>query len=321
MQIQRIELDNGHGWTLDLKRFSDPATLDPQRRPIVMVPGYAMNTFILSYHPGGTSMVEYLVQGGFEVWTANLRGQGDSRRVAPARRYGLKELALHDVPRVLDHVRASTATNADLIDVVGCSLGASFLYTYLAHHRPDHGVGSMVSIGGPLRWDEAHPVMKVAFRSGRLAGALPVRNTRQLARLALPLVKRAPALLSIYMNAGLIDLGRADEILNTIDDPVPWINRQVARWLRDKDLTVEGLNITEGLAGLDLPILCILANADGIVPPATALSVQRAVAPGAVTVLEVGDSDRWFAHADLFVADTAQEQVFEPMRQWLADRY
>jgi len=176
MQIRRHRVDNRAGWELDLKQFIDPARHDPTRRPIVMVPGYAMNTFILSYHPGGTSMVEYLTRDGFEVWTTNLRGQGDSEARGPMTRYGMRELSLHDVPRVFEYVLDRTESSTARLDAVGCSLGASFLYAYLAHHRHEHPVGSLVSIGGPLRWNQTHPLMKLMFRSARVAGSARISS-------------------------------------------------------------------------------------------------------------------------------------------------
>lgn len=326
MQRQSFEVDNGAGWRLALTRFSSPTALDPARRPVVMVPGYAMNSFILSFHPSGASMIGYLVERGFEVWTTDLRAQGASSRTTGPRPlhlgdpFGLGELALDDLPVMLDRIREETAATVDGLDAVGCSLGATMLYAYLAHHPQDHGLGSMIALGGPLRWDAVHPALKLAFASPRVAGLLPFAGTRALARAALPLVKHAPGLLSIYMNARQIDLSRADELVKTVEDPVPYINRQVARWVRAKDLVVRGVNTTEALRGLDLDVLCVLANEDGIVPAAAARSVRGIVGPGRVEVLEVGTPERWYAHADLFIGPQAQGEVFEPMRRWLLDR-
>ncbi len=310
-------ISNNNGWELELERFTRASGPDPERRPILIVPGYAMNAFILSFHPSGQSMVEYLVDDGFEVWTCNLRGQGGARRNGPARRFGLAELALEDLPVALDHVLANTTSRRQRVDAIGCSLGASLVYAYLAHHADDHVLGAAISVGGPLRWDEVHPAFRVAFRSGRIAGSIPIRGTRRLARLALPLVRRVPALLSIYMNAGQVDLTAADQLVNTVDNPVPYINRQIARWIRDRDLVIRGLNITEALGPVKLPVLCVLANADGIVPVEAVLSAQRAMPDASVDVLRVGDETNWYAHADLFIAHGARDRVFEPMRAWL----
>ncbi|MCK6504610.1 alpha/beta hydrolase [Myxococcota bacterium] len=318
LRIDRRLVDNGEGWQLELQRYHVEGALDRSRRPLLMIPGYAMNTFILGFHPTDRSMVEHLAHDGFEVWTANLRGQGGSVRGGrTARRYGMGELALVDLPRVLAAVRSDSASAHAIVDLVGCSLGASLVYAYLAHHPDDHGVGAVIAIGGPLRWVQVHPALALAFKSPRLAGMIPVVGTRALARRALPLVRHVPPLLSIYMNARRVDLSRPDLLVNTVDDPVPYINRQVARWVRDRDLVVRGLNVTEGMRRVDLPVLVVLANRDGIVPAATARSVADLLPEHRVTVLEVGEGDRWYAHADLFIGAEARREVFEPMAAWL----
>jgi pimeloyl-ACP methyl ester carboxylesterase len=323
---ETMAVDNGAGWQLELTRFWDPDRLDRSRRPLVMVPGYAMNSFILSFHPSGPSMISYLVDDGLEVWTTDLRAQGGSRRTGRRRLmhfgdpFGLGELALDDLPAMLGRVRAETASTADAIDAVGCSLGATMLYAYLAHHTTDHGLGSMLAIGGPLRWESVHPALRLAFSSPRVAGLLPFAGTRALARLALPVVKRTPGLLSLYMNAREIDLSNADALVQTVEDPVPYINRQVAHWVRDRDLVVRGVNTTDALRGLDLDVLVVLANRDGIVPADAARSAQAIIGAHRVDVLEVGTEERWYAHADLFIGPRADAEVFEPMRAWLRGR-
>ncbi len=315
-----VACDNGAGWNLQLRRYADERTQVAGLRPLVFVPGYAMNAHILALHPGGPSMVEHLVSQGFEVWTANLRGQGESVARGKPARWGLGELALDDLAAVLDVVRRTTTTGSERVDLLGCSLGASMVYAWLAHHPKDHGVGSAVAIGGPLRWDAMHPLMKVAFASPALAGALRVKGTRFLAARALPLLTKVPSLLSIYMNADGIDLSAASDFVPTVDDPVPWINRQIAHWSRHKDLMVRGLNVSEGLRDVhDVDVLAVVANRDGIVPPAAARSVSAYLRPEQLTMLEVGTAEHWYAHADLFIGRRAQQDVFDPMGRWLLD--
>ena len=114
MQRDTRLVDNGDGWQLELTRFSPAGGVASGARPVLMVPGYAMNSFILSFHPTGVSMVEYLVNDGLEVWTVDLRGQGGSRRVSGGGRFGLRELSLVDVPAAIRHVLQNTTTGADL---------------------------------------------------------------------------------------------------------------------------------------------------------------------------------------------------------------
>ncbi|MEO1272041.1 MAG: alpha/beta fold hydrolase [Myxococcota bacterium] len=309
---------NDDGWSLDLKQTWDTERFDPERHPIAIIPGYGMNAFVLGYHPNGLSLEAYLAQSGFEVWSLNLRGQGAARRHYGSPNYGFRQLALIDLPCAFAAIRRHSHSQASQqLNLIGCSLGATLMYIYAAHHPTDHHLVRWVTIGGPLRWDNAHPLMRLAFRSPALAGALPIRGTRALARTVLPIAKRLPQLLSLYMNANIIDLTHADQLVQTVDNPNRRLNRQIALWMRDRDLVVAGLDITQALAGIDLPLLCILANKDGIVPPQAVLSVCDAIGTQDVTVLKVGDERTWFAHADLFISRYAQERVFEPLVQWL----
>lgn len=322
MNSEVFHVPNGAGWRLDIERFYDAKRLDKSRRPLVMIPGYAMNTFILSYHPDGTSMVSYLVEQGFEVWTANLRGQGGSRRLRGPRKHGFRDLALVDFPGVRDFVLANTLTQARTIDVVGCSLGATVLFAYLGHHPAQHGIGSMITVGGPLRWNRVHPLVRTLLSSPALAGSLPIFGTRQLAGAALPLLaQRAPFLLSVYMNPKNIDLSAAAELVKTVDDPNMHLTRQIAHWIRNRDLVVDGLNITHSLLDVDIPMMAVVANQDGIVPPEAVLSVFDHIGSKQAEVLRVGTREVPFAHADMFISRDVSREVFEPMATWLERQY
>lgn len=317
MQVTEERLDTGDGWRLDIKRYRDPARFDPDKAPVLIVPGYCMNTFILAFHPRGRSLVEYVTSHGYEVWTSNLRGQGDSQRVASdAGRVGFAQLALRDIPRVVDYVASSTASRRPAPHAIGCSLGGTFLFAYLAHHPNSHGLSSVVGMGAPLRWLDLHPLVQVAFRSATVASMVRVKGTRRMARLALPVAKRIPGLLSMYMNTDHIDLSDAGQLTQTVDDPHPYLNVQIARWVTAQDLKVRGLDVTRGLKQVTLPLLAIYANGDGIVPPKVATSVTEAIG-GRADALEAGDDDVWFAHADMFINDQAEARVFEPLVEWL----
>lgn len=320
MKERLIYANNGDGWGLELRQYWDREHHDPDLRPVLVIPGYCMNTFILNFHPSGDSLVRYLARRGLEVWTANLRGQGGSKRHVGQRKFGFRELSLVDIPIVLDTIQRRNRSNAEKIDVVGCSLGATFVFAYLAHHLDTHPFGAVVSLGGPLRWDKAHPAIEIAFASPYIAGLVKVVGTRAVAKRFLPLAKKVPSVLSIYMNADHVDLNMADKLVQTIDDPVPYLNRQIAHWIASRDLYVGGVNVTKAMKHVDVPLLCVAANKDGVVPQETVASAARAFGGSDIEVLRVGGRDNWFAHADLFVNDEAEERVFAPLADWLRAR-
>lgn len=309
------------GWRLDIRQYRDPEHFDPGLLPIVIIPGYSMNTFILQFHPSGRSMVEYLTQRGFEVFTANLRGQGGSMRIRGDRAIGFRQLALIDYELAESTALAESSTEHDAVAAIGCSLGGSVLYGHLAHHVDDHDIAALVSVGAPLRWERVHPLLEIAFRSPTLAGSLPIMGTRAMARAALPFVQKMPFLLQLYMNTEQIDLSRADELVKTVEDPNPHLNRQIAHWIRERDLMVDDVNVTRAMRHIDdLPLLCILANRDGIVPPEAALSITDYLGTDDIEVLVAGDERHWFAHADLFISHGAEDVVFSPLADWLSER-
>ncbi len=304
------------GWRLHLTRTSAAGRLDRARRPVVIVPGYGMNGFIFGFHPAGTSLVAHLANAGREVWVANLRAQGKSRRRSPeAPSPSLRRYAETDLRAALDAVLDATETDADRVDVIGASLGGSIAYAHLAL-EPRHRVAALCAIGSPLKWRDVPLLLRVPFRSPRLASLIRVRGTQRLAEVALPIATRIPALLSLYMNAANVDLSAAGEMLQTVEDPHPRVNADIAKWMAASDMVLRGVNVTDALRRRREPLLVVLANRDGIVPPETALSARDAWG-GAVDVLRIGDERRWYAHADLFVGHEAPERVFEPIARWL----
>ncbi len=317
LQVREQYVTTADGWSLRMRRTTSPHHFDPDTKPLLIVPGYGMNSFIFSYHPRGTSMERCLAEGGYEVWALDLRGQGHSK---PERsRYGESSLvnyACVDLPAAIDRVLGATKTRARTLTLVGCSLGGSIAYGYLAHDKRPR-VSEMIAMGAPLVWNEIHPLIKVAFSSPTIAGAFRMSGTRTLVKTAFPILERVPSLLALYMNASTIDTQRMGEMSQTVEDPEPSVNRDIAIWMRDRDLRMRGVNVTEAMRRQTMPLLVVVSNQDGIVPERTAVAAADVWGGDDVEILRVGDERNWYAHANLFVADDAPRLVFDPIIRWL----
>jgi esterase/lipase len=121
------------------------------------------------------------------------------------------------------------------------------------------------------------------------------------------------------MNPTLTEQSAAREMVKTVEDPNRYINREIAHWIKSRDLYVRGVNVAERLKRIENPLLCVLALGDGIVPRKTAAYAYEAVGSTSKKLLEVGTASLAMAHADLFVSNEAHKRVFEPLAAWLAD--
>ena len=310
---ERHFVDDGAGWRLALKRVRSEG--EPLGRPVIAVPGYQMNSSVFGFHPTGMSLEEHLASRGLDVWSVDLRGQGRAVRTYGDDDYGLADLAIEDLGAVIRYVRA--VARKPLVDLIGCSLGTALAFAHLAC-VPDAPVAGVVAMGGLVTWVHVNRAAHLAAHAPWIVGRLRMRGTRRLARAALPVVSRvAPGLLSVYLNVASTSTSRPDAMVETVEDPHPGINREIAAWIVHRELTIRGVNVSRALPHMRLPFLCVLGRRDGIVPPATSRAVYEAIGSTDKTLVEVGDDATPIAHADLFLASRAGELVFDPIARWL----
>jgi alpha-beta hydrolase superfamily lysophospholipase len=308
------------GWQLGLRRIVDDDRHNRDYRPVAIIPGYGMNTFILGFHPAGRPLEDYLAEAGFEIWSVSLRAQDGSKSLGGSADYGMYDVSVTDLGAAMDYIVANTKGQQGRVDMIGCSLGGSMVFAHVAL-VPDHRIGSVAALGAPLRWVAIHPLLKLAFSSPFVARNLRLSGTRKLVGIVLPALKHAPWLLGMYIHPNHIDMDRAGEIVQVIEDPNPVLNCEIAHWIANRDLILEGVNITEGMRPFANPLLVLAGNADGIVPRATAKFVMDWVASQDTQFIEVGDRERKFAHADLYISRHSHDMVFAPIAEWFAGRY
>jgi pimeloyl-ACP methyl ester carboxylesterase len=290
---------------------------------VLIVPGYGMNSFIFGFHPRGLSLEGYLASRGLEVWAVDLRAQGKSEWANGGRsdeRYGFADLAVTDLGCAIRHVLAHSKTGAKKVDLLGASLGASLVFAHLAC-VPDAPAHALVSMGGLVTWKNPHPAIRAAFFSPWLVERVRMRGTRRMVEKAFSvLLRHAPSVLSIYLNEASTDLSQAQTMLNTVEDPNRFMNREIAEWIRRRELVVGGVNVSRALARMKHPLLCIVANQDGVVPPETARAPFDDIGSDDKELVCVGEPHRPIAHADLFVATGMQDEVFVRIADFLLSR-
>lgn len=306
MDIETHRVDTSDGWTLEVEH-----AVGASGAPVLFVPGYGMNAWVFRNHPSGTSFLEVLADAGLDPWSVDLRGTSTSRRRRGAPKARMSAQAAVDLPAVLDHIRS--VTGAERVHAIGCSLGGSLLYAHAA--SPSHRLDRLVGIGAPLDWGSTVQ-SRLLGRILPVAGAVPMRGSRRLARVGLPVVSRvAPDLLGIYLNPRISQA--SSQLANTVENPLPSINRAIGAWMRSGQLRMDGVAVREGLSGFDRPLLVLYSAGDGIVPGAAALSVVGATSGRVDHECIDHPAGERVGHADLFVSDLAVERVFRRVASFL----
>ena len=142
-------------------------------------------------------------------------------------------------------------------------------------------------------------------------------DTRKLAGVFLPILARVPGALHMYMHPSIVDLKHPELLIPTVEDPNPRMNLQIARWVRQVDLILDGENISELFSRVDAPLLLMIGNADGIVPEGTAMSAFRLSTSSDKDYVICGTEKIRMAHADMYISRHSADLVFQPMARWL----
>ena len=320
LDIQHHQVPNHDGWNLQLRQARHRTRHNPALAPIAIIPGYGMNSFLFGFHPRGTSMELCLAEAGFEVWSLNLRAQGGSRATAPAAEPpSFAAFAGVDLPAALEFITRNSASTGHPISLIGCSLGGTIGYTYLALHPQQSRVGALVTIGSPIHWDRPPLLFKLLGVRPDLIERIKLRGSRAIVRAALPLLERMPRLAHLYLNPAHVDLHALHELARTVENPQPRLNRELSEWLAAGTLTVRGRDIAEEVRKVTVPLLVTRANRDGIVPTDSVASVRTRWG-GRADELVVGTPEDWYSHADLFIGNEAPAKVFAPIAVWLSER-
>lgn len=158
---------------------------------VLLVHGIASNGVAWDLAPD-RSLVNHLIQAGFDPWVLDLRGHGAARfdpdHKRQRRGWSLDDYGRFDVPAAMDFVRAQTGR--EQVHFVGHSMGGMVVAVALSVH-PDLPLDRMVVLGTPMDFSDPDPasgwLLGAGYGAGRLLGALPLPFAARIhARLGTP---------------------------------------------------------------------------------------------------------------------------------------
>lgn len=162
------------------------------RGAVVLQHGLGSNCAVFEYP--GRCYADALANAGYDVYMPRLRGVD-----GPAGDYGLDAYLDHDIPAIIDEVRARSGR--DRLHWVGHSMGGVLLMMYAIEH-PDVPIARFVAVGSALDYRAGHSVFVDLLPLRAALNALIIKSLPfgQLARVNAWIAGRGPVLPPEKMN-------------------------------------------------------------------------------------------------------------------------
>lgn len=320
---ERIATEDGSAF--ELRRV--PASMDHGRSgtPVLLVHGLALNHRNNDMRED-LSLGRHLARAGRDVWLLTLRSGREDLTWSEERKVSYEAMARFDLP--IGVAEVLRRTGAGRLDYVGFSMGGMLLYASIGRFVDPSQLRKVVIVGSPAA---IKPPLAVISAVARLVPhwIVPTIRLRMISRmLAFAAEWIATPFHHWVYNPANVDRGVASHALVNGFVNIPGkLAAQFVRWAADGGVVRYGETpVTETLRAIDRPALFVAGAADRLAPPAAvrlafdAWGADRGGVEKALRVvgLEQGAAAD-YGHGDLAIGRFAEEDVFEPIAEFLAD--
>jgi pimeloyl-ACP methyl ester carboxylesterase len=319
---ERLVAETSDGWRIALYRYRPRGT--PRPYPVVASHGFAGSHLIYDLTPE-TSLARYLAECGYDVFTIDLRGRGESWPHAGASRslhWSFDDFVARDLPAAV--AKACAASGADEAFWLGLEMSGQALYA-AAISGSAQRVRGAITCGAPVITPASARVPgitappkqrsngRIPFRAGsRFAGpTLALLRSRLLASSFIP-ANVDPIVPGRYLYAGI-----PDESTRIADQFTDWVRNGVMRSID------HGVVWSDRLDEVRLPLLICAAARDLQRPAEGERAAYEAFGSADKTFLLAGRAGGFsvdFGHDDLLAGKVSRAEFFPRLRAWLDER-
>jgi pimeloyl-ACP methyl ester carboxylesterase len=284
---------------------------------------HALGANHLNYEvPVGHSLVDALVEAGYDCWTMDYRGdrscpppKGMSRRNVHVDDYLTK-----DIPAALQHIHETTGY--DQVHWIGHSMGGMLLYAYEALFGREQ-IASAVTFGSPIGFKDTR--IKNAYLVAVLAAYCPpllsagIRGGSPFARFVKPQVPGLPINWD-NMHEGVDTQAH----YNMLEVPPGGVSFDMNHWAMSKDWKMLNgdLDVAAKLRKSQLPLLAFFSKLDPFVNLADAQDFMDNLPTDdkAMVVLSKEEGcDADYNHCDIPFSTNADIEVFPHVTEWIQE--
>ena len=303
-------------WKLRLARYRKGRT---EGEPVFLVHGACLNHHNFTV-PEGVSLVDYLVEKGYDCWAIDLRGTRSSSVPFEHHRNEITvdDFLRYDLPEAIAYIQ--NATGYSQVHWLGHSLGGMLLYAYVLEHG-DGCIASGITLGAP----PGFPPQK-----------------RKLSKCVLYLVRHHPkfcgnfvrALLPVYFglnfSSSLFPTNvqnlhpklNAAHVYVMLEDPIPKVQTELARWFSSHTWSMRNgeVDVDEFLTTMRLALLVIFGAQDPLIPLWHAHNFYEKLPHEDKKMIVLGMGHGCaadFGHCDLAFGKNGNKEVYAPVVRWL----
>jgi len=314
-------LPTADGSAVELRRL--PRADETSGPPVLLVHGLALN------HRNNDltedlSLGRYLANAGRDVWLLTLRSGRDDLPWREERTATFETMARHDLLVGIDAVRERTG--AEAVDYVGFSMGGMLMYAAVGHTVNEDRLRRVAIIGSPA---EIRPPLAMLstiarFIPGWLVPTLRLRLVSRFLAFAADVI-HTPIHRWIY-NPANVERGVAGyALVNGFVNIPSGLAVELVRFASEGGtLTFDGEPVLPTLHAVRTPCLFVAGAGDRLAPPETVRLARDAWGRDASTPtdlrvvgIETGAAAD-YGHGDLAIGRFADQDVFEPVADFLA---
>lgn len=321
---ERHSTETRDGWKLAMHRYK-PEQLSVEKEPVLLVHGFASNRFTWSLS-SDRSFATYLLEKGYDVWVAELRGSGESdgSAVFTDRKadYNFDTYMKVDLPALITYIRYTT--QRDNLTYIGHSLGAMLGYAYLSTNPDGGGVKNLVALSGPSNFKDRNSAIDFIMKVKGLFMVTPKIYAELAAKAAANNLgwtdTRFDALL--WNNEAINPRAISMVAYNSVSNFPTTLLEQASDWVSTGEFRSADklLNYEELLQQIEIPCFVGTGKVDAIATPRAVKTAFDKIGSKDKELRVFGTANGFavdYGHLDLVMGDKVALEVFPTVFTWL----
>ncbi len=324
------------GWKIAVYHYP-PQKAGRDKPPVILCHGMGVNNYFWNVVPEN-DFPTYLSGKGYDVWSLDLRGNGNSHRKSRFFRFvgfdlkrggedpyywTVDDYVRYDLPAVIDFVRSQTGK--EKVTWIGHSMGGMAMFAYLTSGDKEQTdmIANFIALGAPVLMPQP-PEKFVSTLEEMPEWALKINAKYPAKSVAIAAPSLETPLDVMYYNKDNMDPQRiARMYANVMDNFQLGVIRQMKILIKSGEFKSHDgkYNYRKNLSKITCPVLFVAAKCDALGTPMSLNSSYMEVSSQDKSYLLLSRANGYrinYGHCDMIMGKHARKEVFPYLLDWLS---